>query len=34
MEQRKETKKRRKEQNKKRGREQTNHTESFKSMFI
>jgi hypothetical protein len=37
MEKRKETKKRinpHKEQNKKRGREETEHTESFKSMFL
>jgi hypothetical protein len=37
MEKRKATKKRRnpqKEQNKKRGREETNDTESFKSMFL
>jgi hypothetical protein len=37
MDKRKETKNRRnpqKEQNKKRGREETNHTESFKSMFL
>ncbi len=37
MEKRKETKKRRnpqKEQNKKRGRQETNHTESLKSMFL
>ncbi len=37
MDKRKETKKRinpQKEQNKKRGREETNHTECFKSMFL
>jgi hypothetical protein len=37
MEQRKETKKRRnpqEEKKKKRGREETNHTESFNSMFL
>jgi len=37
MDKRKETKKRinpQKEQNKKRGREDTNHNESFKSMFL